>query len=71
MLNNVVKSPKTLITELKKIQKYDFVKELFKNINYDDIKEDMNSQSIPARKNNRVNISNSELVSWNKNNLSN
>ena len=63
LLNNVVKSPKTLITELKKIQKYDFVKELFKNINYDDIKEDMNSQSIPARKNNRVNISNSELVS--------
>ena len=63
LLNNVVKSPKTLITELKKIQKYDFVKELFKNINYDNIKEDMNSQSIPARKNNRVIISNSEFVS--------
>lgn len=63
--NNIVKKINVLKEELREIKKDTFVKELFKDIKYDNVGEKMESQSITTRKNNKVIINNSDFVSWN------
>ena len=47
--NNILKSVKTLKSELKMLQKDKNIKILFKNINYDDVDFTQKSQSMPTR----------------------
>ena len=60
--NNIVKKINVLKEELREIKKDTFVKELFKDIKYDNVGEKMESQSITTRKNNKVIINNSDFV---------
>ena len=60
--NNIVKDIKTLKKELNLLKKDDNVKELFKDINYDNIANNVESQSVQKRKRNITKIRDSEFA---------